>query len=102
MRPNRTLTLALPLALLGVLPLLPGCVDEELEPINEPPEAIGPELPEGVSTGPGRSIVIDKGLAAEGDPLADRGGFECDDIPDCWKKCKVHCYCETTETGFCC
>ena len=79
-----------------------GCSDEAGLGY-EPVEAIGPELPEGVSVGPGGVITIDKGLAAdEGNPLADRGGFECDDIPDCWDKCKLHCYCEPTESGFCC
>ena len=64
MRANRTLPPALPLALLAALPLLSGCFDEEIEPTDEPLEAIGPELPEGVSVGTGGSIVIDKGLAS--------------------------------------
>ena len=74
MRPTRTPPPALPLALLAGLPLLLGCFDDELEPVDGLPEAIGPELPEGVSVGTDGSIVIDKGLAADGgDPLAMDG-----------------------------
>ncbi len=88
--------------MLAGLPLS-GCFGEELEPVDELPEAIGPELPEGVSVGPGGSIVIDKGLAADGDPLADGGGgFECDNIDDCWDQCEVHCFCTKRRYGYCC
>ena len=53
--------------------------------------------------GPDGSIVIDKGLAADGDPLADGGGgFECDNIDDCWDQCEVHCFCTKRRYGYCC
>ena len=106
MRWNRTLPPALALALLAGLPLLSGCFDEEIEPVGEPLEAIGPELPEGISVGTDGSIVIDKGLAADGgDPLADGddgGGFTCTSVLDCWEECKEHCYCEKRQGAFCC
>ncbi|MCY3808260.1 MAG: hypothetical protein OXG58_02295 [Gemmatimonadetes bacterium] len=103
MRPTRTPPPALPLAVLAGLPLLSGCFDEELDPVDGLLEAIGPELPEGVSAGPGGSIVIDKGLEAGGDPLASEGGgFECEDIDDCWDKCESHCFCKPRENGYCC
>ena len=100
MRPNVTLPLALSLAALAALPLLSGCVNGE--PGHE---AIGPELPEGVSAGPDGSIVIGKGLAVpEGfalgeedwQALASMEGFDCYSIWDCYFKCPwdTLCVCE--------
>ena len=112
MRPNRTLPLVLSLAVLAALPLLSGCVEEELEPGYELLE-VGPELPEGVSASPDGSIVIGKALAVpEGftlgeedwEALAVMNNFECYSIWDCYFKCPWDnfCVCEWNgEQGEC-
>ena len=96
------------LAALAAFPLalaFSGCVDEGLELGYEPLEAIGPELPEGVSAGPAGSIVIEKGLAApegftggvldeEGwEALARLTGFTCSSIWQCYSKCPWDALC---------
>ena len=96
------------LAALAAVPLtlaFSGCVDGGLESGYEPLEAIGSELPEGVSAGPDGAIVIDRGLAApegftggvldeEGwEALARLTGFTCSSIWQCYSKCPWDALC---------
>lgn len=112
MRPNRTLPPALSLAVVAAFPLalLSGCVESELEPGYEPPEATGPELLEGVSVGPDGVIVIERGLLAGGivldeedwEDLAQMRNYICYDLRHCFHVCPAHarkCVCKFTSRG---
>ena len=90
------------LAVLAAFPLalLSRCVEGGTEPGYEPPEAIGPELPEGVSVGPDGVIVIERGLLAGGivlddedwEDLAQMRMFRCRSLRGCFftiRTCKV-------------
>ena len=92
------------MAVLAMLPLalVSGCVDEEFG--VWPTGGIAPELPDGVSARSGGVIVIEKGLpAGPGNPLADEGGYTCQNVWDCFDQCERHCFCKPTQDdNFCC